>query len=57
MGINLDKMVKQSFPHKVRFEGRPEVGKNEPYVGKENGKSKDHSISELLKKQQMSQSS
>lgn len=49
MGINLDKMVKQSFPHKVRFEGRPEVGKNEPYVGKENGKSKDHSISELLK--------
>jgi len=57
VGINLDKIVKQSFPDKVRFEGRPEVGKREPYVGRENGKSKNHSVSELLKEQQMSQSS
>ena len=57
VGINLDKMAKKSFPDKVRCEGRPEVGKSGSYVGRENGKSKDHSISELLKKQQMSQSS
>ena len=57
VGINLDKIVKQSFPDKVRFEGRPEVSKRAPYVGRENGKSKNHSVSELLKEQQMSQSS
>ena len=57
VGINLNKMAKQSFPDNVRCEGRPEVGKSGSYVRRENGKSKDHSISELLKEQQMSQSS